>query len=382
MKKLYCILMSIVISVSIQTRVFAAETVEKPPFDISAQSGILMNQTTGSILYTKNAHKKLAPASVTKIMTLLIVMEALENKKINLTDMVTTSTHASSMGGSQIWLKEHEQMSVNDLIKATAISSANDAATALAEFIAGSEENFVKMMNDKCKELSMNNTNFVNPTGLDAPTHLSTAYDIALMSKELLKYEDIKTYTSTWMDSLRDGKTELVNTNKLVRFYDGCTGLKTGTTDDAGSCVSVSATRNNMELIAVIMGAKTSAERFESARQLLDFGFSNFSLITLDIKQEEIEPIAVKSGIKKTIEPDNFEEINIVVKKGQENDMKKTFTILDEIVAPVKKGQILGYITVTTGDSEIAKFNITAKEEIPKLSFNYSFKNMLENVFN
>lgn len=261
---------------------FAAESLPPMEVEVKAKASVLMDAATGTVLMSQNPHEKLYPASVTKIMTLLLVAEAIESGKIQMTDVVTASTNASKKGGSQIWLKEGEQMTVDDLIKATAVASANDACTALGEYLAGSDEAFVKMMNERAKALSMNDTNFENCTGLDdtAENHVTSAYDIAIMSRELLKYEKILTYTTIWMDSLRGGKTELVNTNKLIRFYDGATGLKTGTTSKAGCCVSATAKRDGLHLIAVVLGSANSDDRFGGARAMLNWGFANYAVTT------------------------------------------------------------------------------------------------------
>ncbi len=249
---------------------------------VKAKSAVLMDVQTGKVLYAFNEKEKLYPASVTKVMPLLLFMEAVDEGRLSLEDKVKTTPEAASKGGSQIWLKEGEEMSVDDLLKATAVGSANDACTSLGIHLAGSEEGFVKMMNERAMALGMKNTHFVNCSGLDDDTteHLTTAYDVALMSAELLRHERIKTYTTVWMDSLRDGKTQLVNTNRLVRFYSGTTGLKTGTTSKAGHCLSASAERDGLHLVAVVMGAETSEDRFEGAKSMLDWGFANFETFT------------------------------------------------------------------------------------------------------
>ena len=247
-------------------------------FSIQSKSAILLEADTGTILYEKNSHEQLRPASVTKVMTLLLIMEAIDSGKISLDDMVGCSERARKMGGSQIWLNETEELSVNDMLKAICVVSANDCCVAMSEFIAGSEEMFVDMMNKRAKELGMNDTNFANCHGLDTDNHLTSAHDIGVMSRELIKHEKILEYSSIWMDSLRDGKSELVNTNKLIRFYDGANGLKTGSTSLAKYNLSATAKRNDMQLIGVVMCAPTSAERFEDAKKLLDYGFANFAV--------------------------------------------------------------------------------------------------------
>ena len=344
--------------------------------DIPAKSGVLMDNTTGKILYEKNPHEKMPPASITKIMTMILVMEAIEGNSLTMNDMVTASAHASSMGGTQIWLKENEQMSVHDLLKATAVASANDAAMALAEHVGGSEEAFVAMMNNKAAELGMNDTTFKNPTGLDADGHVSSSYDIALMSRELLRHKQITEFTSIWMDSLRGGKTELVNTNKLVRFYKGCTGLKTGTTNGAGSCVSVSADRGSMSLISVVMGCTTSKDRFSSARQLLDYGFNGFVMYETGASTESLLPIKVTGGVKKEVSVETDAGGKVIVKKGTEKSIKEEIDILPQMEAPVEKGQKVGEIRLSLEGEELAKFTVTAGEDVAKMTIFKAFLNL------
>ena len=290
MKKATAILLSVIMMCGILGVFASAENESQMPVDVKAKSAVLMDQSTGTVLMRMNENEKLYPASVTKIMSMLLVAEAIDSNTIRLTDAVTTSTNASKKGGSQIWLKEGETMTVDELLKATAVYSANDACTALGEYIAGSDEAFVTMMNDRAQELGMKNTHFDNCTGLDdtSATHLTTAYDIALMSRELMKHQFIQQYTKIWMDSLRDGKTELVNTNKLIRFYEGATGLKTGTTSKAGCCISATATRNGTSLIAVVMGADNSKDRFEGAKAMLNWGFANYETVTPEIDKSLI----------------------------------------------------------------------------------------------
>ena len=279
MKKATAILLIVIMMCGILGVFASAENESQMPVDVKAKSAVLMDQSTGTVLMRMNENEKLYPASVTKIMSMLLVAEAIDSNTIRLTDAVTTSTNASKKGGSQIWLKEGETMTVDELLKATAVYSANDACTALGEYIVGSDEAFVTMMNDRAQELGMKNTHFDNCTGLDdtSATHLTTAYDIALMSRELMKHQFIQQYTKIWMDSLRDGKTELVNTNKLIRFYEGATGLKTGTTSKAGCCISATATRNGTSLIAVVMGADNSKDRFEGAKGMARSEQSRYS---------------------------------------------------------------------------------------------------------
>lgn len=349
--------------------------------DIPAKSAILIEQSTGKILFEKNSNEKLPPASITKIMTLLIVMENLDNGQITLNDMVTGSEHSSSMGGSQIWLEPGEQMSVNDLVKATAVASANDAAVALAEFIAGSEQAFVQLMNQKADELGMVNTNFVNASGLDADGHITTANDIALMSKELLNYEKIIDYSTIWMDSLRNGDTELVNTNRLVRFYKGATGLKTGTTDGAGSCLAASASRNNLSLIAVTMGSDTSKDRFSAAETLLDYGFASYEMYIPEYR-ENIDPIRVVGGVEDRIDLEVvMPETGIVIKKGSAVNLKQNLSITQDIQAPVQKGQTVGKIVISLDEQVLYEIEVKTKDKVDKINIFSAFFKLMNNLF-
>ncbi|MFZ2539005.1 MAG: D-alanyl-D-alanine carboxypeptidase family protein, partial [Oscillospiraceae bacterium] len=358
----------------------AQETLLPADFAIAAKAGVLIDQINGTVLYEKNPHEKMPPASITKIMTMLLVMEAIDGGKVKMEDMVTASAHASSMGGTQIWLKENEQMTVHDLMKACAVASANDAAMALAEHIGGSEEGFVAMMNNKAIELKMADTTFINPTGLDAKGHLSSAYDIALMSKSLLAHKEITAFTSIYMDSLRGGKTELVNTNKLVRFYKGCTGLKTGTTDGAGSCVSVSATKENMGLISVVMGATTSKDRFNSAKQLLDYGFSNFAVYNTAISNDTLKPVKVIGGVSATVDVESDKGSSIIIKKGKSKDIVENVTIVQDVEAPVLKGQKLGEIKLSIDGEEIANFSVNAKTEVVQITMFNAFTRLFSRL--
>lgn len=336
--------------------------------DIKAKSAVLLEPNTGKILYEMNMDEKLPPASITKIMSLLLVMEAIDRKDISLETVVTASEHACSMGGSQIWLEPGESMTVDELLKATVIASANDACTALGELIAGSEEGFVAMMNERAKELGMNNTTFINCTGLDAEGHLTTAHDVAVMSGELIKHELIKKYSTVWMDSLRDGKSELVNTNKLVRFYEGTTGLKTGTTSTAKYCLSATAQRNGLELVAVIMAGDTSNDRFNGAKKLLDFGFANYSYSLLDAELSEKE-VEIKKGVSKKVGVEAGEKLSILLPKNSKDEIKREVKWNDNITAPVKKGDVLGYVNIYVGENEVGRLKITAKDDVYRLNF-------------
>ena len=337
--------------------------------NIKAKSCCLMEAKTGKILYKQNENEKTAPASITKIMSLILIMEAIEKNYFNLKTKITASEHACSMGGSQIWLEPGETMTVDELLRATVIASANDATVALAEAISGSEEGFVKEMNAKCKELKMNNTTFKNATGLDAEGHLTTAKDIATMSKELIKYDLIKKYSTVWMDSLRNGESELVNTNKLVRFYEGCTGLKTGTTGNAGYCLSATAKRNDMELIAVILDGQTSKERFNGASKLLDYGFANYTFKTIEPNTKLLNNIKCKNGLKKDLKITASKKIYTLINKGSNKEINQILNLPKYVTAPIYKGDIIGKIYVEADGEKIGAIPVLADENIVKLNF-------------
>lgn len=355
---------------------------EALPVEIKAKAAVLMDVSTGKVLMKYNENEKLYPASVTKIMPLLIVVEAIDSGKIKLTDVVTVSANASSKGGSQIWLKEGEQMTVDDLLKATAVYSANDACTALGEYIAGSEEAFVAMLNERASQLGMKNTYFENCTGLDDTTenHLTTALDVATMSRELLKHEMIINYTTIWMDSLRDGATELVNTNKLVRFFEGTTGLKTGTTSKAGCCVSASAKRNGTHLIAVVLGSENSSDRFETAKAMLNWGFTNYVTVTPVIDPSLIPEVKVINGVKESIMPVIPQPESVLIPKGKENEIKQNIELAVDAAAPIEKGQILGKISFTLGNETLMEYKLTSPESVKPLTFTVVFFRVLKSV--
>lgn len=350
------------------------------PFDIEAKAAFVIETNSRQVLYKKNENEKMAPASITKIMTLLLVMEALDSKKIKLDDTVTVSEHASKMGGSQIWLKQGEKMSVNDLLKAAAIASANDASVALAELVGGTEQGFVNMMNIKAKELDMKDTTFKNASGLDADGHLTTAHDIGIMSMELLKHKKITDYTSVWMDSLRGGQTSLVNTNNLVRFYDGCTGLKTGTTDKAGSCLSASAKKGDMEVVSVTMGSANTASRQKTARSLLDYSFSSYELAGNKMDNNILAPIKVVGGQGYYADVYTDLDEKILVQKGKAKDIKKTVEISNEVKAPVEKNQTVGKVIFTLDGKKIKEYPIKTKEKTEKINFLYSYYLLVKNI--
>lgn len=348
---------------------------------IKAKSAVLIDITSGTVLYEKNSHEIMPPASITKIMTLILVMEAIENGKISLEDEVSVSDHAASMGGSQIWLEPNEKMTVNDLLKATCVASANDAAVALGEYIAGSEDAFVSMMNDRAAELGMKDTTFINATGLDAEGHLTTAYDISLMSRALIRHDLIKKYSTIWMDSLRDGETELVNTNRLVRFYEGTTGLKTGTTDGAGSCLSATAERQGLALCAVVMGCDTSNDRFNSARTLLDYGFANWAMYKFEPKLDEVKSVKVISGVKDLVGIALPEAKSFLIPKGKgENIVAKT-EISESVEAGVEQGQVLGKIILTLDGETIGEYPLCADKSVEKMTFKNAFSLLFSQFF-
>ena len=347
--------------------------------DLPAPSYVLMERSTGEVLLEHNAHERLRPASVTKVMTLLLIMEALDDGRIGWDDMVQTSAAAAAKGGSQIYLEENEQLPLEEMLKSIVVSSANDCACAMAEHIAGSEAAFVEMMNARAEQLGMTDTHFVNCTGLDdepeAAEHLTTAYDIALMSRALLGHEAIKKYTTIWMDTVRDGQFGLSNTNKLVRFYDGTTGLKTGYTSAAGHCLSASAERNGMELIAVVLHCASSTDRFESAKALLNYGFSNYALITPD--PGELPAVPVTLGASMEITPVLADETPILIDKALAAGVETRVRVNESVTAPVEAGQTLGTLTITSGSQTIAERDLVAPEAVEALRWGDVFLQML-----
>ncbi len=369
-KKLSACFLAVMIVISVLPVQAAALT----DTEVTAPSAILMEAQTGKILYEKNSHEKRPCASITKVMTLLLVMEALDSGKIKLTDTVTASEHASSMGGSDIWLEPGETMTVDDMLKATVIASANDAAVALAEFVSGSEDEFIQQMNEKAKELGMNDTTFKNCNGLDEDGHVTSANDVAVMSRELTKHTKIFDYSKTWIDYLRDGKTQLVNTNKLLKSYKGITGLKTGTTGKAGSCIAATAERDGVKLIAVVLGSTTTKDRFAAASTLLDYGFANWSVTTPSMPQEALLPVPVVNGMTGAVETTANADGSILVPKGKAKDIKYKVTFNDAVTAPVAKGQIVGKITYTLGDEVVKEYNICAKNDVAEITFPSVFR--------
>ena len=351
--------------------------------NVAGKSAVLMDVATGKILYENNAHEPLPPASVTKVMTMLLIMEAIDSGKIGWNDMVTTSEAAAAKGGSQIYLKVGETMSVTDMVKSIAVSSANDCACAMAEHLAGSEAAFVEMMNSRAKELGMMDTNFVNCTGLDdaenAISHKTSAHDIALMSRELLKHHpDITRFTTIWMDSIRNGEFGLSNTNKMVRFYNGCTGLKTGFTQGAGYCLSASAEREGLQLIAVVMGCETSQKRFAACKSMLDYGFANFALIEPEIPENTVIP--VKLGVTDSVKALPASDGSLLIEKGQKNLVTTEVQLDAEVTAPVSQGQRLGTMTIKSADHILAEIPMVAETGVEKLTFWQMYKKLLRKV--
>ena len=349
--------------------------------EINGKSAVLMDVATGTVLFEQSPNERLAPASVTKIMTMLLIMEAVDDGRIMLTDTVTASETAAAKGGSQVYLKVGEQMSVDDMLKSIAVSSANDCATAMAEHIAGSEGAFVQKMNEKAAQLGMTDTHFVNCTGLDdspeAVNHRTSARDIALMSRELLKnHPSIKKYTTIWMDTIRGGTFGLSNTNKLVRFYPGATGLKTGFTSGAGYCLSATAQKDGLELIAVVMGAETSAKRNESCKQLLDHGFANYALFSPTL--EEAPAVPVRLGAAETVPLQLGEEGQLLMEKARKSSITSEITAETEVSAPVSKGQRLGTMTIRDGEKVLKEVPLVAGEEVPRLTYGDLFVKVLK----
>lgn len=357
-----------------------AQENDSAPFDIDAKSAVLAEVNTKTVLYEKNSDEKLPPASITKIMSLLLIMEAIDSKRITLSDNISASEHASNMGGSQIWLEPGETMTVDELLKAAVIASANDATVALAEAVAGSEEEFVRLMNEKAKMLGMNNTQFKNCTGLDAEGHYSSAADIAIMSCELIKHDLIKKYSTVWMDTLRNGESELVNTNKLVRFYSGTTGLKTGTTSSAGYCLSATAERDGTEFVAVIMCASASAERFSAAKKLLDHGFANYRYTCIKSDKDEYEAL-ISNAADPTIMLKADKGFDLLLKKSSTGKITKEVKIDENITAPVKKGEKLGKIIISNDGVQIGAIDLLAKKDVGKINFKTVFSWLIKGIF-
>jgi D-alanyl-D-alanine carboxypeptidase (penicillin-binding protein 5/6) len=378
MKKIVIFVVALCMCVCVPSKMFAENSKTD---EITAKSSILMCMDTGDIIEENNAYEHLSPASVTKIMSILLIMEAIDSGKISLDDMVSASENAVSKGGSQIWLEVGEQMSVNDLLKAVVISSANDACTLLSEYIAGSSSAFVDMMNDKVEELGLENSHFENCTGLDddVTNHYSCAYDLAVIATEVMKYDLIKDYSTVWLDSLRDGETELNNTNKLVNTYNGITGLKTGTTSNAGFCLCATATRDGMSLVSVVLGADTSEDRFNLSTQLLDYGFANYKISDIEFDNAQIGYVKVKNGVVKKITPVVGGENKMLVNKNS-GDFEYEYKIKESVNAPINEGDVLGEVIVSSDNEQVATISLVSDMNVDKISFSYIFCEIIKNI--
>ena len=370
MKRFGCIALALVVFFSVLPLV--ALGVEQPKLEVAGKSALLMDIATGRVLYENNPHARLAPASVTKVMTMLLIMEAIDSGKISMDDTVTTSEAAAAKGGSQVYLKVGETMTVADMLKSIAVSSANDCACAMAEHIAGSETAFVEQMNGRAKELGMEDTNYVNCTGLDdsadAANHLTSAHDIAIVSRELmLHHPDIQKFTTIWMDSVRNGAFGLSNTNKLVRFYPGATGLKTGFTSGAGYCLSATAQRDGLGLIAVVMGCESSQDRFQACKTMLDYGFANYALVTPQLSTPL--SVEVKLGKEASVAAQPGEVTPLLIDKAHKSSITTEVTLAEAPTAPISRGQRLGTMTVRAGNQVLMQIPLVAEKEVLRLSF-------------
>lgn len=347
----------------------------------NVKSSILMSLDTGDVIKQNNAYEHLSPASVTKLMSILLILEAIDSGKIKLTDEVAATENAVSKGGSQIWLEVGEKMTVNDLFKAVVIASANDACTLLGEYVAGSDSAFVDMMNKRVETLGLNNSHFENCTGLDdeVTNHYSCAYDLAVIAKEVMKHKLILKYSTVWLDSLRNGKTELNNTNKMINKYNGMTGLKTGTTSNAGFCLCATATRDGISFVSVVLGAQTSDERFALTQELLDYGFANYKLDNIKIDNSKLKTVKVKKGVDKSITPKCELNKKLLLPKNSDK-ITYEYSFLDEVKAPVKKGDKLGVVTVYSGNKKISSIELKSDKNIKSVTFLYIFKKMFNNI--
>ena len=347
----------------------------------NVKSSILMSLDTGDVIKQNNAYEHLSPASVTKLMSILLILEAIDSGKIKLTDEVAATENAVSKGGSQIWLEVGEKMTVNDLFKAVVIASANDACTLLGEYVAGSDSAFVDMMNKRVETLGLKNSHFENCTGLDdeVTNHYSCAYDLAVIAKEVMKHKLILKYSTVWLDSLRNGKTELNNTNKMINKYNGMTGLKTGTTSNAGFCLCATATRDGISFVSVVLGAQTSDERFALTQELLDYGFANYKLDNIKIDNSKLKTVKVKKGVDKSITPKCELNKKLLLPKNSDK-ITYEYSFLDEVKAPVKKGDKLGVVTVYSGNKKISSIELKSDKNIKSVTFLYTFKKMFNNI--
>lgn len=367
-------------------RGFTASAAEFTPattadFDVPCAAAILVDEDSGTVLYEKNADARRPIASITKVMTLLLTFEALEAGKISLDDFVPVSEHAYHMGGSQIWLEPGEEMTLNDMLKAICISSANDAAVAVAEYVGGSEPAFAEMMNARAAELGMTNTHFVNACGLDEPEHLSTARDVAAMSREmLLHHTEVRDYCSIWMDTLRGGATQLVNTNKLLKSYSGITGLKTGTTGKAGVCISASAERDGLRLIAVVLGAASGKERFQAASTLLDYGFSHFESAAAELPADAPLSLPVDRGTAESVALTYTAPERCLMPKGESSTLQVALDLPQKLAAPIRAGETVGTVKISNGSAELASYPVTAVQDVDALSFTYCLRRLAEGL--
>ncbi len=373
----YFIIANICFIQFLSTKTFAQE-----PIEILSQSAILMDSKTGNILYEYNCDKKLAPASLTKIMSLILIFENIEKGNLLEDELLTCSEYANSINGSQIWLDKGEEMSVKDLLKAVIISSANDATVVFAEKIAGSEQNFVNMMNERAKLMKLKSTQFKNCTGLDADNQFTTAKEVAIMACELLKHEKIFEYTKIWMTELRNGKTKLVNTNKLIRFYPGTNGLKTGTSDNAGCCLAASATRDELSLISVVMGAQNTEDRFHMSKMLLNYGFDNYVYVEPEDIQSKLHNLKVEKGEEEYVGLKANKPNKILVEKTKINNIVQEIKLPKKICAPILENQIIGTVTVTVNKNKMLEYPIIASKNVNKINFINAFKRLILNITN
>lgn len=377
MKQMGCLMLAALLLTGTAS---AQQAAAQSPLELSAPSAVLMEKETGTVLYEKEADRQMEPASVTKVMTLLLIMEALDEGRISRDDVVTVSARAAGMGGSQVYLKEGEQMTVGELLKCITVVSGNDATVAMAEYLAGSESAFVQQMNQRAQELGMENTNFVNCTGLPASGHVTTARDIACMSRELiLHHPGIREYTTIWMDSIRQGAFGLTNTNRLVRFYEGTTGLKTGSTDSALYCMSATAERDGMELIAVVMAAPTAADRFEDAKAMLDYGFGAYTLMQV-YPESPLATIPVLLGTVSQIQPELERECRVLVRKGEEGSVTTRLTLAQDLAAPVELGQKVGQLEVLVNGESRDVVPIISSQQVPRLTVSGILQHMLKQI--
>lgn len=348
--------------------------------EVYAPCAVLMEPVSGKVLFEKNPYDVRPCASITKVMTLILVFEAIEDGKFGYEDMVTSSAHAASMGGSDIWLEEGESMTVHEMIKAVVVASANDAAVALAELVSGTEDEFVRRMNERAKELNMNNTVFKNCNGLDEEGHLTTAYDVALMTCELMKHEKIYEYSSIWIDYLRDGKTQIVNTNKLLKTYKGITGLKTGTTGQAGSCISATACRDGLNLVAVVLGSDTGTHRFSDAAKLLDYGFANYKTEKLTIPGDALAPLEVKGGMEPFVNIECKVKESVILPKSNSFSLESEVSLKTDLEAPVENGEVVGKLTYTFDGATVDEYDIVTTSSSQAVSFGKILKILFQKL--